>query len=187
MSDDIANAAPLGLAGFALTTFALSIHNAGHAALHSFWPWAIFYGGIAQFAAGMWEFRRGATFPATAFSSYGMFWMGLASALTLLDYGIISPAAFLSAEKVLLTAWTIFTFYMWLGTFRINWALLGTFTALEITFVLLTLGTVFDISTLGTAGGYVGILTAFCAWYVSAAELFEETWGEQVLPLGPIG
>ena len=186
MSDDIANAAPLGLAAFALTTFALSVHNAGHAVLHSFWPWAVFYGGIAQFAAGMWEFKRGSTFAATAFSSYGMFWMGLASAVTLLDYGLISSAAFLSIEKVFLTAWTIFTFYMWVGTFRINWGLVGVFTTLEITFVFLTLGTLFDVSILGTLGGWFGIITALVAWYVSGAEVLQETWGKEVLPLGPI-
>lgn len=182
----IANAAPLGLAAFALTTFALSVHNAGLTALHAFWPWAIFYGGIAQFAAGMWEFRRGETFPATAFSSYGMFWMGLASAVFLLDFGIISESAFVSIETTSLLAWTFFTFYMWLGTFKLNWALVSTFTALLATFVILDLATLTGVSILTTIGGGVGIITALCAWYVSAAEMLEETWGEKVIPLGTI-
>ncbi len=112
--------------------------------------------------------------------------MGLASAVTLLDYGIISSAAFASIEKVFLTAWTIFTFYLWIGTFRINWGLVGVFTTLEITFVVLTLGNLLGVSALVTAGGWIGILTALVAWYVSGAELLEETWGEKVLPLGPI-
>lgn len=179
----IANAAPLGLAGFALTTFALSTHNAGLSVLQSFWPWAVFYGGIAQFAAGMWEFKRGSTFPATAFSSYAMFWMGLATAVLFLDFGFVTASEFLSIERVLLIGWTIFTFYMWIGTFRINKALLITFTALLATFLLLTFGALLTISELTTTGGILGIITALCAWYVSAAEMLEETWGEEVLPL----
>ncbi len=182
----IANAGPLGLAGFALTTFILSIHNAGLTPLHSFWPWAIFYGGVAQFVAGMWEFKRGDVFPATAFSSYGMFWMGLASAVLLLDFGIISTATFASVEKVSLISWTIFTFYMWIGTFKINWALVTTFTALLATFILLDISTITGIEIIRTIGGISGIITAFCAWYISAAEVIEESWGREVLPLGTI-
>ena len=70
-----ADPAPLGLGAFALTTFVLSGHNA------SFIPdliWvglALFYGGLTQLCAGMWEFRNRNVFGATAFSSYGGFWM----------------------------------------------------------------------------------------------------------------
>lgn len=188
MTDNsIANAVPLGLAGFALTTFALSVHNAGLSSLHSFWPWAVFYGGIAQFAAGMWELKAGSTFASTAFSSYAMFWMGLASLVFLLDFGVITESAFLSAEKVLLVAWAVFTFYMWVGTFKLNWGLVVTFTALLATFIILAAGAFTENSSITELGGYVGIFTAFCAWYVSAAEMLEETWKEEVLPLGPIG
>jgi len=75
----IANPAPMGLAGFALTTFVLSMHNAG-AGVDVTAPngvvlgLALFYGGIVQFAAGMWEMRTGNTFGAVAFASYGGFW-----------------------------------------------------------------------------------------------------------------
>lgn len=186
MSDEIGNAVPLGLAGFALTTFALSIHNAGWADLPSFLPWAIFYGGIAQFAAGMWEFKRGSTFASTAFSSYAMFWMGMATLVLLLDFGVIAEAAFTSAEKVLLVGWSVFTFYMWIGTFRLFWSLVATFTALLATFLLLTAGVFTEASIITEIGGVVGIITALCAWYVSAAEMLKSTWGEEVLPLGNI-
>lgn len=36
---------------------------------------ALFYGGFAQFLAGMWEFKNKCQFGATAFSTYGAFWM----------------------------------------------------------------------------------------------------------------
>ena len=77
----IANPAPLGLAAFALTTFLLSAANAhwmkGNATGDAWLPYALAYGGIAQFLAGMWEFRNKNVFGATAFSTYGAFWIGL--------------------------------------------------------------------------------------------------------------
>src|SRR5919199_5489727 len=74
----IANPAPLGLAGFALTTFVLSLFNAGvldEAGEPVVLGLALAYGGGAQLLAGMWEFRTGNTFGATAFTSYGAFWL----------------------------------------------------------------------------------------------------------------
>ena len=76
----IADPAPLGLAGFALTTFLLSAKNAGwmtHATGSAFLGYAFAYGGAAQFLAGMWEFARGNVFGSVAFGSYGGFWLGL--------------------------------------------------------------------------------------------------------------
>jgi len=75
-----ADPAPLGLAGFALTTFLLSAANAHwmtKATGAAFLGYAFAYGGLAQFAAGMWEFRNRNVFGATAFGSYGSFWIGL--------------------------------------------------------------------------------------------------------------
>src|SRR3954464_16103487 len=79
-----ADPAPLGLAAFALTTFLLSGHNA------SFIPdavWvgpALFYGGLCQLLAGVIEFRNRSVFGATAFSTYGGFWMALGFFVTLI-------------------------------------------------------------------------------------------------------
>src|SRR5580698_10945886 len=77
----VADPGPLGLAAFALTTFLLSAANArwtnGNSAGTAFLGYALAYGGAAQFLAGMWEFRNRNVFGATAFSSYGAFWIGL--------------------------------------------------------------------------------------------------------------
>jgi succinate-acetate transporter protein len=76
----IADPAPLGLAAFALTTFLLSAINAGWAKSSTgvdWWGYAIAYGGVAQLLAGMWEFRNNNVFGATAFSTYGGFWIGV--------------------------------------------------------------------------------------------------------------
>src|ERR671919_85928 len=74
----IANPGPLGLAAFALTTFVLSMFNAGLVSSGGepiVFGLALAYGGLAQLLAGMWEFRTGNTFGATAFTSFGAFWL----------------------------------------------------------------------------------------------------------------
>ena len=72
----IADPGPLGLAAFALTTFVLSFTNPGiFKAEPVVFGLALAYGGVAQVLAGMWEFKKGNTFGATAFTSYGAFWL----------------------------------------------------------------------------------------------------------------
>jgi succinate-acetate transporter protein len=193
-STPAADPAPLGLAGFALTTFLLSGHNA------SFIPdliWvgpAIFYGGMAQFAAGMWEFRNRNVFGATAFSTYGGFWMGLGLFITL---GVVTknwfaaytdPHGVTNALAWFLFAFAVFNFYMLLGSMRVNGAVFMVFLTLQITEVLLVIG-FFNLSHGGTAwwlhaGGWAGIVTAAVAWYASAAGVMNGVSGRVVLPVG---
>jgi succinate-acetate transporter protein len=192
-STPAADPAPLGLAGFALTTFLLSGHNA------SFIPdliWvgpAIFYGGLAQFCAGMWEFRNRNVFGATAFSTYGGFWMGLGLFIIL---GVDTSrwlAAYTGGDLTNALAWFLFAFaifntYMLIGSMRVNAAVFGVFLTLEITEILLVIG-FFNISHGGTewwlhAGGWAGIVTAGVAWYTSAAGVMNGTAGRSVLPVG---
>ncbi|ADL13385.1 acetate uptake transporter [Acetohalobium arabaticum] len=185
-NNKIANPAPLGLAGFALTTFVLSFYNAeilstGEAIV---FPLALFYGGLAQFMAGMWEFKTGNTFGATAFTSYGAWWMFFA----LFEYSITLGWIDLGANAatsvgLVLIAWGIFTFYMWLGTFKLNRALWLIFLTLWITFFLLALGDLVA-PKFGILGGYMGIICALIAWYTSAAEIINDVSDETVLPLG---
>jgi succinate-acetate transporter protein len=192
-STPAADPAPLGLAGFALTTFLLSGHNA------SFIPdliWvgpAIFYGGLAQFCAGMWEFRNRNVFGATAFSTYGGFWMGLGLFIIL---GVDTSrwlAGYTGGDLTNALAWFLFAFaifntYMLIGSMRVNAAVFAVFLTLEITEILLVIG-FFNISHGGTewwlhAGGWAGIVTAGVAWYTSAAGVMNGTAGRTVLPVG---
>ncbi|HHY67030.1 acetate uptake transporter [Kyrpidia sp.] len=183
----ISDPGPLGLAAFALTTFVLSSINAGlfpEAVLGTFLPLALFYGGLAQLLAGMWEFRTGNTFGATAFSSYGAFWMSLGTFVYLqlkgvLDFKVDAGVAL----GLFLLAWTIFTFYMWIGSFRTNKALITVFTLLFLTFVLLTVGAFGSVGATHV-GGWLGILTAVVAWYTSAAGVINSTFGRTVLSVG---
>jgi len=174
----VANPAPLGLCGFALTTFVLSAANAklfnGPEIVIGL---ALFYGGLAQLLAGMWEFKTGNTFGATAFTSYGAFWMSVAASLQL---KLIPPG---NAFGFFLLGWTIFTAIMFLASFRTSVAVIVLFGALLLTFALLTAGA-FGANT-GQIGGYLGILTALVAWYAALAGLLSATKSSFTLPVGP--
>ncbi|BAF60772.1 predicted membrane protein [Pelotomaculum thermopropionicum SI] len=180
----IADPGPLGLACFALTTFCLSAVNAGlvgAGAVTVVIALALVYGGATQILAGMWEFKKNNVFGCTAFSSYGAFWISLGVFDCL---KILNPNWKVPEEGVLLflIAWTIFTFYMWIGSFKTNKALIVTFTLLLITFILLDIGAAGNHAA-HTLGGYAGILTALAAWYTSAAGVINTVFGRVVLPV----
>jgi hypothetical protein len=186
----IANPAALGLAAFALTTFLLSIHNAmgvTREPLLVFWGFAIFYGGLAQFAAGMWEFKAGNTFGATAFSTYGAFWMGVAATVFLVLYGKLAPADVTSTLAWILTAFAIFNTYMLILSARTNVSVFLVFLTLEITEILLAWGN-FNGDAAGSGlvsiGGWMGIITAIVAWYASAAVVANSQRAKPVFPVG---
>jgi succinate-acetate transporter protein len=191
-STPAADPAPLGLAGFALTTFLLSGTNA------SFIPdliWvapALFYGGLAQFAAGMWEFRNRNVFGATAFSTYGGFWMGLGVFVVLAHATSFIPTTpayqLTSALAWFLFAFAVFNTYMLIASMQVNTAVFMVFLTLEVTEILLVIG-FFNISHGGTewwlhAGGWAGIVTAGVAWYASAAGVWNGVSGRVMLPVG---
>jgi hypothetical protein len=188
----IADPGPLGLAGFAMTTFMLSVFNTNllSASLAaSVLGLAIFYGGIAQLLAGMWEFRKGNTFGALAFSSYGAFWL----AFWYLDHTIAPTLTGNDAHKaigVFLLAWAIFTAYMTIASLRTTGAIAAVFVALTVTFVLLTIG-YFATGKTSTdmikAGGWAGLVTALFAWYASFAGVTNTTFRRTVLPTFPLG
>src|SRR6266566_9895016 len=148
-----ANPSPLGLSAFALTTFVLSTANAGLIKL----PFivvglALFYGGLVQLVAGVQAFRAGNTFAATAFCSYGGFWLAVGAILTPF-FGIITgyggvTAAFHAAIGYFLLGWTIFTGMMLLGTLRSHKVLIAVFGVLSLTFIFLTLGALLGNSSL---------------------------------------
>ncbi|MFD4244778.1 acetate uptake transporter [Streptomyces sp. NPDC058525] len=183
----VANPGPLGLAAFALTTFVLSLFNSGliaNAALSAVvLPLALFYGGIAQFAAGVMEFRRGNTFATTAFVSYGAFWMAFAGYVKFVVPTLPAGQAHI-ATGWFLVAWFVFTAYMSVAAMKLDLAHRLLFGVLALTFLFLALGDLSQVTALGHVGGYLGLLCAGIAWYISFAVVTEETWGRKVLPLG---
>jgi succinate-acetate transporter protein len=169
----VADPAPLGLAAFALTTFVLSSVNAGlvpKGVEPVVFGIAAAYGGIAQLCAGMWEFQRKNTFGATAFSSYGAFWISFALLVTLY-IGKIPPENIPTAVGLFLLAWSIFTTYMTIEARKHAMPVFVTFCVLTPTFYLLAFGALFSMPALSQFGGYLGLVTAFAAWYASYAAL----------------
>ncbi len=176
------NPAPLGLAGFALTTWLLSMINAGWfggEAMGMVLACALAFGGTAQAIAGVMELPRGNTFGATAFISYAAFWWSFALFVLFLHDKV--PGAFVGWYLFL---WGVFSFYMWLGTFRSPRALQLIFLVLWITFLLLAAGEWTGMAGLRQAGGYMGLLTAALAFYLSAAEIVNDNQQRTVLPIG---
>jgi succinate-acetate transporter protein len=180
-----ADPAPLGLAGFALTTFLLSADNAGWTHGTSAWlGFAFAYGGLAQLLAGMWEFRNRNVFGATAFSTYGAFWIGLG-----LYVELVAPTA-KSATQVsndlgwILLAFLIFNSYMLLASLFVNVAVFGVFLTLEATELILVIGQFSNSSNTIKFGGIVGVITAAVAWYTSSAGVVNGTTGRAMLPVG---
>jgi succinate-acetate transporter protein len=183
-----ADPGPLGLNCFALTTFLLSLVNAGFIdkglAGHVWLTSALIFGGAAQIMAGLWEFRTRNVFGATAFISYGSFWISLALLVIFKGNGTIPDTDMTLVLAWFLTAWTIFTFYMWIGSFATNKALTTVFSLLLITFILLDVGH-FGNPAWNKIGGLFGLVTAFAAWYTSAAGVLNTVYGRVVLPVGP--
>jgi uncharacterized protein len=185
----IADPGPLGLAGFAMTTFVLSVFNANllNAGLESVvLPLAFFYGGGAQLLAGMWEFKKGNTFGALAFTSYGAFWLSFYLLLTKFAGGLTPAAQAHKAVGLFLLAWAIFTIYMTVAAVRTNGAVLAVFVVLSITFIFLTWGAFANKAGITHVGGWFGLATAVLAWYASFAGVTNATWGKSVLPTWPL-
>jgi succinate-acetate transporter protein len=184
----IADPAPLGLGAFALTTFILSAHNAGWAPDLIWVGPALFYGGLAQLLAGMWEFRNRNTFGSTAFTTYGAFWLSLAAFVVLDLFGKVPKDVNVAhALGWFLLAFAIFNTYMLLWSMTINRAVFGVFLTLEVTEILLFLGFFAGQAAgdgLVMVGGWVGVLTALVAWYASAAGVANAMAERPVSPVG---
>jgi uncharacterized protein len=184
-----ADPGPLGLAGFAMTTFVLSMFNAdlvstaGEGVVLGL---ALAYGGIAQLLAGMWEFRTGNTFGAVAFSSFGAFWISFWVLVTFILPGITDATVAGHAVGLYLWAWAIFTSYMFVASLRTTGAVALVFLLLAITFILLGAGNSGTNRSVINWGGYLGLATAAAAWYASFAAVTNSTFGRTVLPVVPL-
>jgi succinate-acetate transporter protein len=186
----IADPGPLGLACFALTTFVLSCFNAAllpATVKPVVFGLALFYGGAVQVIAGVVEYFKGNAFGGTAFCSYGAFWMSFWYLSTHLDLMKAAEKADIGkAVGLFLLAWTIFTAYMFITSFKTTGALVATFGVLTLAFIALTIGDLFESTAATHAGGWLGIVTAFLAWYTSFAGVMNATAGRPVLPVYPM-
>jgi succinate-acetate transporter protein len=183
----IADPAPLGLAAFATTTFLLSAANAnwmGAASGAAFLGYAFAYGGFIQLLAGMWEFRNRNVFGATAFSTYGGFWIGLG--LWVLLVAPKDTALQAGHDKAwIVLAFAIVNTYLLILSTQLTTAVFLVFLTLEATEILLFAGGFANSTGLVKAGGIVGVITAVVAWYTSAAGISNGIGGKLRFPVGP--
>jgi uncharacterized protein len=187
-ADTGADPGPLGLASFAATTLVLSFVNAGLVSASvalAVLPLALFYGGLGQFMAGMWEFRKGNTFGATAFSTYGGFWLAFAF-YSWFFAGKIPAADVGQATGMFLLVFTIVTAYLTVAAMRTSGATLIVFVGLTLTFLFLTIGALAASNGISHIGGWLGIITAVLAFYASFAGVTNATWKRTVLPVFPL-
>jgi uncharacterized protein len=188
----IADPGPLGLAAFALTTFLLSAKNAGWTDGTDAWlGYAFFYGGLAQLLAGMWEFRNRNVFGATAFSTYGGFWLGLGFYVQHVAPTAVKAAGTGDPELLIqndlgwiLLAFAIFNTYMLLMSAMVNRSVFLVFLTLELTEIALFIGNLSHSTGTVKLGGWIGVVTAAVAWYTSAAGVANGTPGKIKLPVG---
>lgn len=180
----LANPGALGLGAFAMTTFMLNIVNADLISkdnLGIVLPMGLIYGGLAQFMAGMWDFKRGDIFGATCFTSYAAFWIALALMIILKDNKVIDPIP-REGMAVFLISWGLFSAYATVAAFKVTKAVFIVFVLLTVLFFLLAIGQ--WNADIHKVAGYEGIVVAVLAWYCSAAILINDKFDREVLPMG---
>ena len=184
----LANPAPLGLAAFGMTTVLLNLHNAGILdafSLGMIFSMGIFYGGLAQVFAGMWEMRKANTFGTLAFTSYGLFWISLVFILVFPTMGWAPPVS-KPAMAAYLFMWGLFTFFMFFGTLRTNRVLQFVFLSLTVLFWLLAIGDATNSEIVIRIAGVEGLFCGLAAFYLAMAEVINETNQRTVLPIWPM-
>jgi len=184
--DTTANPAPLGLLGFGMTTILLNLHNTGLYGLNAMIiGMGLFIGGLAQVIAGVEEWKKNNTFGATAFTSYGFFWISLC-AIWLLPR--ISIFADLKADETsmgcYLMLWGVITLGMFIGTLKLNRALQIVFGTLVLLFFLLAIADFTGVGLIKIVAGYIGLVCGFTAVYASLAQVLNEVYKKTVFPLG---
>lgn len=181
-----ANPAPLGLIGFGLTTILLNVHNAGFFPLNSMiMGMGLAVGGIAQVIAGILESKNNNTFGLTAFTLYGFFWISLVITWMFPALGI-AEAASPYAMAFYLLFWGLFTTGMFFGTLRLNVALQVIFGSLAVLFFLLSIADFTGSHVIKTIAGFEGIFCGLSALYAAIAQVINEIYGKELMPIGAV-
>ena len=188
----MADPSTVGLASFGIALFTLSFHNAGLLGANDMsviCPLALLTG-LIHFFAALTGFKKGEVFTALVFGIYGMFWVtyGLIQLLLATKTFTLDAPALL----IFLVAYTIFTVYVFLSSLVTNKAVILTLALLLVVFLLLDFGLAPVMSGGAPVGnlivwaGYVGMVDALMALYISAAILLGALYGRSVLPVGPV-
>lgn len=191
------NPSPIGLFAFSLTTFVLSFMNAGIgkvAVPNIVIGLTLFYGGLAQFIAGILELFAGNTFAAQAFISYAAFWLSY-SAIYVPFFGITAAfeateagkATFGTAVGIYLSAWAIYTLIVFLACMRTSIAFVVLIGVLEVTFWLLAAGAFTGHDIYNKVGGYFGLIVGILGWYNAASSIITVESSGWSIPVGTLG
>lgn len=184
IKDLTANPAPLGLLGFGMTTVLLNLHNSGLIGMSVvILAMGIFYGGMAQVIAGIMEWKKGNTFGTIAFTSYGFFWISLVGIIIMPKFGM-GDAGTPQAMAAYLGLWGLLTLALFVGTLKMNRATQFIFGSLTILFAMLAIGDFTGNEALKIYAGYEGLVCGFSAIYAAFAQILNEVYGKEVLPLG---
>jgi succinate-acetate transporter protein len=146
---------------------------------------ALMFGGIAQLIAGTIQFRLGSTFNGVLFTSFGAFWLSL-WAIAEFFLKDVPPAQVGHALGLFLYGFGIFTAWLWLASFRTNAMVVLALGLLAATFFVLGAGNYGGSGLTVEVGGYLGLVVAFLAAYLSCAELCEAAYKRSVLPVWPL-
>lgn len=177
----VAEPGALGLFGLAMATFVVGVFQMGRiSSLSWILPWALILGGVTQIIAGVMDFKNENIFGATAFSSYGVFWISVAISWTIELWGnvVIDPKAL----GWVFVGYLIFTFYMTIGAATINKVLFVLFVLIDLLFMALVLHIFAGIPIL--VPGIFNFLLGLVSFYGSAGVLLNTHTGRKVLPLG---
>lgn len=184
MTSKFGNAGALGLSAFGVTTFCLMMHNTGFMGMSTMiFAMGMFYGGVIQVIVGIMEWKMGNTFGTVAFSSYGAFWLAF-SFMEIMPMVGLGAAPDGKSVGVFMVAWTIFTIFMFISTLKIIRILQVVFGIACIGFPLLAIHAFTGDSTIGTVAAYIGIILALAALYGGQAQIVNEVYGKEVLPIG---
>lgn len=182
-SSSIANPAGLGLLAFGMTTMLLAFCNLGLIGLDStVLSMGIFYGGLAQIIAGIFEFKKGNTFGATAFTSYGFFWLVFVALKT--DILPALPAADSTSMGFFFLMWGIMTLFLFIGTLKSPRTLQIVFFTLTLLFFVVSAENFAEFMALKYVAGIIGVVCAGTAIYTALGQVINEQHGRTVLPLG---
>lgn len=175
----LANPAPLGLLGFGMTTVLLSFHNLGLFPMDvTILALGVFYGGLAQLIAGIMEYKNGNTFGATAFTSYGLFWM----AFVLIVLNPLGETN-VTAEGMFFLLWGILTLFLFIGTLRCAASMKIIFGTLTALFFIIAAGNFTGSEIIPIISGALGIICGGSAMYRAFGEVINEQYQREVLPL----
>ncbi|HXW67921.1 MAG TPA: acetate uptake transporter [Thermoplasmata archaeon] len=179
-----ASPATLGLFGFGMTTILAGLFVGGWIGVGPVLSMALFYGGTAQFLAGIIAFRKGNMFAGSAFASYGMFWW--AFNWFNVQYGAITNDYAVAAFQFV---WFLVTLTFLLNAYKHGIGVFLVFLTLTIAFLLLTWlfyaaagGHPLTTQEAQIIGGEI-ILTGFLAWLTGTADVTNWNYGRKILPL----